>query len=180
MIGTGRALFAGMMIVGAIAPIMGCAGTASETAAAKSTATSKVAAQPWERDPYTRTSEILIDGAVVGYLVEYQEIPVGVQLERALPAGSYRIQGPRFDDIGFVTPRGDVRRFTPTGSDSLGIWPLEEGLRRFFGKSARAQLRPLPLPAPPKAAPAGDAPKAESGEAAPAGGEKKEGEAGGQ
>jgi hypothetical protein len=134
-----------------------------------------VAAQPWERDPFTRTSEILTDGAVVGYLVEYQAIPVGVLVERALPTGSYRIQGVHFEELGFVTPRGDVRRYVAGGSESLGVWRLDEGLRRFFGKSSRVQLKELAPLAPAKAAaPAKGEKKGEEGDA------KKDGDAGGE
>ena len=101
-------------------------------------------AQPWERDPYTRTSEVLIDGALVGYLVEYQAIPAGASADRAFPTGTYRIQDLRFEDVGYVTKNGDVRRFVKGGaSESLGNWRLEEGLRRFYGSSSRTVLREL-------------------------------------
>jgi hypothetical protein len=142
-------------------------------------------AQPWERDPYTRTSEIVIDGAVAGYLVEYQPIPDGTQVERALPTGSYRIEGKRFEPIGFVSPSGDVRRFVADGSESLGSWRLEEGLKLFFKTSSRVQLREL-RPAPPPKAPApkegsekGDG-KGDGKKEGEAGGEKKDGPAGGK
>ncbi|HET6162576.1 MAG TPA: hypothetical protein VFG37_02840 [Planctomycetota bacterium] len=125
-------------------------------------------AQPWERDPYTRTSEVLIDGALVGYLVEYQAIPAGASADRAFPTGTYRIQDLRFEDVGYVTKNGDVRRFVKGGaSESLGNWRLEEGLRRFYGSSSRTVLRELVPAPPPKPAAAdkdaGDAEKAEKG-----------------
>jgi len=138
-------------------------------------------AQPWERDPYTRTSEIVIDGAVAGYLVEYQPIPDGMQVERALPTGSYRIEGRKFEPIGFVSPRGDVRRFVADGSESLGSWRLEEGLKLFFKTSSRVQLREL-RPAPPPKAPAPKAgpDKGDGKKEGEAGGEKKDEPAGGK
>ena len=123
-------------------------------------------AQPWERDPYTRTSEVLIDGAVVGYLVEYQAIPAGASADRSFPTGTYRIQDLHFEDVGYVTKNGEVRRFVKGGaSESLGSWRLEEGLRRFYGASSRTVLRELqPAPPPKPAAPAKDAGEAEKPE----------------
>ena len=133
--------------------------------------------QPWERDPYTRTSEVLIDGALVGYVVEYQAIPAGASADRAFPTGTFRIQDLHFEDVGYVTKNGDVRRFVKGGaSESLGNWRLEEGLRRFYGSSSRTVLREL-VPAPPKplaaAKDAGEAEKPEEGKGAAAGTGKK-------
>jgi hypothetical protein len=135
-------------------------------------------AQPWERDPYTRTSEVLIDGALVGYLVEYQPIPAGASADRAFPTGTSRIQDLRFEDVGYITPRGDVRRFVKSGgSESLGVWRVEEGLRRFYGSSSRTVLRELQPAPPPKPLAAekdaGEGEKAEEGQDAGTGTGKK-------
>jgi hypothetical protein len=127
------------------------------------------AAQPYGRDPFTRTSQIEIDGKVVGYLVEYQPVPTAVDVQRNLPTGSYLIEDPRFEDVGFISPRGQFFRYLPnsTASTSLGAWPLEEGLRHFYGGGMRIRVTPIEPTAPKPAAPA----------AAPAKeGEKKEGE----
>jgi hypothetical protein len=113
----------------------------------------RAAAQPWGRDPFTRTSQIEIDGNRVGYLVEYLPIPPAVTVERSLPLGSYRIQAADFEDVGFITPRGEVRRFIEGGSTSLGTWSLEEGLLTFFAGERRVRLAPLePTPPKPRAA----------------------------
>ena len=120
---------------------------------------SAAASQPWERDPYTQTSTIEIDGNPVGYLVEYQPIPAGVDVQRVLPAGSYRIQAKDFEDIGFITKRGELRRYAPGGSTSLGTWSLEDGLLQFFHGERRVKLAVLE-PRPPKA-PAPATPPAE-------------------
>jgi hypothetical protein len=129
----------------------------------------RAAAQPWERDPYTQTSTVEIDGKPVGYVVEYQPIPAGVDVQRALPTGSYRIQGLGFEDLGFVTLHGDVCRYVDGGSESIGQWPLDQGLIRFFGNTGhRARLVALE-PTPPKSAAPPVAEKAEKKE----GGEEK-------
>ena len=135
-------------------------------------------AQPWERDPYTRTSEVLIDGALVGYVVEYQAIPAGASADRSFPTGTWRIQDLRFEDVGYVTKNGDVRRYVKGGtSESLGNWRLEEGLRRFYGSSSRTVLRELQPAPPPKPLAAekdaGEAEKPEEGKDAAAGTGKK-------
>lgn len=106
------------------------------------------AAQPWEIDPYTTTREIFVDGASVGYLVSYDAIPEGVELERDFPTGGARILDRRFEDIGFVSPRGLFFRHTtdPAGvrdTQALGYHPLEEGLRQYFGGRLRSQLMPF-------------------------------------
>ncbi len=128
------------------------------------------AAQPWEVVPYARTSEILVDGAPVGYLIEYQPIPTGITATRALPTGSYRIQGRDFEDVGFVSPRGEFHRHLKGGgSESLGNWNLETGLLRFFDGVRQVKLVPLE-PTPQKnlatTAPAEGAPAAEGDAAA--------------
>ena len=131
--------------------LLACSSSPKRPPAAPAAPETKIRAQPWERDPFTRTSEILVDGALVGYLVEYQAPPAGAAADRALPTGSYRIQDLRFEDVGFVSPRGEVRRYTKSGpSESLGFWPLEEGLRRFYGTSSRTVLRELEPAPPPK------------------------------
>lgn len=120
----------------------------------------RAAAQPWERDAFTRTFEIEIDGRVVGHLVEYQPIPAGVGIERALPTGSYRIQRLDFEDDGFISPRGGFWRLTAAGSESLGWWPLQEGLRVYFGGGQRVRLNALEpvTPKPAAAEPEADSP----------------------
>jgi len=148
--------------------LLGCSSEPENEPAPAAKVEPPLRAQPWERDPYTRTSEVLIDGALVGYLVEYQPIPAGASADRAFPTGTSRIQDLRFEDVGYVTPRGDVRRYVQGGSsESLGVWRLEEGLRRFYGSSSRTVLRELqPAPPPKPVAPgkdAGDAEKTEEG-----------------
>jgi hypothetical protein len=137
------------------------------------------AAQPWERDPYTRTSQIEIDGNPVGYLVEYQPIPAGSGVSRQLPTGSYRIQDRRLEDIGFISPRGDVRRYVAGGSESIGSWSLEEGILRFFGGGRRARFFEIePAVVKPAAPEPAKTEKAE-GEAGEEGEAKDEGAGGG-
>lgn len=155
--------------------VLGLAACASSGEGAPETASKEPAhlrAQPWERDAFTSTSEIVIDRKVVGYLVEYEPIPAGAQAERALPTGSYRIEGLKFELIGFISPSGDVRRLKADGSETLGNFRLEEGLKRFFASTTRVELRPL-QPAPPPKPPA----QKEGGEK---GDGKKEGEEGGE
>lgn len=158
-----------------------CAGTgekAPESPESQVKHDSHVKSDPWERDPFTRTSEIVIEKAVVGYLVEYQPIPAGEKVERDFPTGSYLIEGKKLELIGYVSPRGDVRRCVKDGSESIGVWSLEEGLKRFFQSDKRVELREL-RPSPPPKAPApkeGDEKKKEGEE----GGEKKDEPSGGK
>jgi hypothetical protein len=152
-----------------------CASSGERAPEAGSNHAAHLNAQPWERDACTRTSEIVIDGAVVGYLVEYRPIPAGMQVERALPTGSYKIEGKRFDLIGVVSPNGEVRRISAGASESLGNFRLEEGLKRFFGSSSRVELRELHPAPPPKPAPKEGPEKGDD-----KGDGKKEGEEGGE
>lgn len=113
------------------------------------------AAQPWEVDPYSRTEEIFVDGEPVGYLVSYDAIPDGLVLERAMPAGSARIQDREFEDVGFVSPRGLFFRHAAKGAQALGYHPLDEGLLLFFGGGRQVKLAALaPSARTPAAAPA--------------------------
>jgi len=142
----------------------GCSTPASPDSASRPGAPAQ-AAQPWGRDPFTRTSQIEIDGNLAGYLVSYEPIPAGVEAARALPTGSYRIQARDFEDVGFISPRGEVRRHAASGSVSLGTWDLESGLLLFFGGGQRVRLaaiepaparRPVAATAPEAGAEAGD------------------------
>jgi hypothetical protein len=103
-----------------------------------------------------------------------------VDATRALPTGSYRIQGLDFEDVGFISPRGQVFRYVAGGSVSLGTWSLEEGLRVFFHGGGRVrwiELQPT-APRPPKAP---TAPKEGEGEEpAKEGGGEPEGGSGGR
>ena len=152
-----------VLVVASLLAVAACSGPGGTEPG--TTAHPSDVAQPWGREPYTRTSEIEIDGKLVGYLVEYQPIPAAVDVERRFPTGSYRIQGLDFDDVGFITPRGAVYRHVQGGSTSLGSWPLEEGLRAFYGGGARIRLVPL-APAPPRkpAAPAAEPKEGSEGE----------------
>jgi hypothetical protein len=77
----------------------------------------------------------------LGYLLSYEEIPPRVDVRRALPTGSYRIQDLEFRDVGFITLSGEVFRHTlPDGSESLGHADLIPGLTRFFDAPAPVQL----------------------------------------
>ncbi len=129
--------------------LLACSGAPAKPPVAAAKAEPPLNAQPWERDPFTRTSEVLIDGALVGYVVDYQPLPAGSLIERRLPTGTWLIQDLRFENVGFVSPRGDVRRYVKDGStESLGVWRFEEGLRRFYDTPNRVVLREL-APAPP-------------------------------
>ncbi len=112
----------------------------SATNAADDDQAPRAAAQPWEVDPYSRTEEIFVDGTAVGYLVSYDAIPDGTVLQRAMPTGSYRIQDRRFEDVGFISPRGLVFRHSADGAQALGFHPLEEGLLNFFGGRRQVKL----------------------------------------
>lgn len=133
------------------------------------------AAQPWEVDPYSRTEEIFVDGEPVGYLVSYDAIPDGLVLERAMPAGSARIQDREFEDVGFVSPRGLFFRHAAKGAEALGYHPLDEGLRLFFGGGRQLKLAAL-APSAPKATAAPAEGSAELAEEGAEGGDEEDGE----
>lgn len=99
------------------------------------------------REPYTRTFEIEVAGEPVGYLVSYEEVPLHAQdqVVRRLPTGSHRILSPDFLDVGFLTPGGDVRRYTGTGSSvSMGVRAdVREGLSLFYDGRRPVVLKPL-------------------------------------
>lgn len=86
------------------------------------------------------------NGVHVGYLVSYGAIPIHAQGEvaRRLPTGSHRIQGVDFEELGYVTPDGEVCRYTTPGeSESVGFRDnLNDGLAIFFG-GATVNLRPI-------------------------------------
>jgi hypothetical protein len=124
----------------------------AESAAAGLAPSVESSARARGREPFTRTSEIEIDGERVGYLVEYLPIPAAVDAERALPTGSYRIQAADFEDVGFMSPRGELYRFRGTESVALGHWSRDTGLLTFFGGGRRIVLRPLE-PSPRRPAP---------------------------
>ena len=129
--------------------LLACSGAPTHPPAPAAANEPALRAQPWERDAFTRTSEVVIDGTLTGYVVEYQAPPTGAVVDRSLPTGTWLIQDLRFENVGFVTPRGEVRRFARDGSsETLGVWRLEEGLRRFYGATNRAVLKELE-PAPP-------------------------------
>ena len=167
---------AGLALLAALASLMhGCAGTA---ASAERLGPAD-ASQPWGRDPFTLTHTILVDGGQTGYLVEYQPTPVAVDVQRSLPTGSYRILDLHFEDVGFISPRGETWRHGAHGPLSLGNWSLKEGLARFFdrpdGHVKLIALAPTPQSAPATAL----APAPDQGEAAPTDGSAAASEASG-
>jgi hypothetical protein len=119
--------------------LTGCA--ANSEAGERNGKTAALAVQPWEIDPYTHTDQIIVDGAVVGYLVTYDALPDGSGIERVFPAGGRRILDTRFEDIGYVSPRGLFGRLGRKGAvDELGHHELNAGLARFFGGAMQATL----------------------------------------
>ncbi len=95
------------------------------------------------REPFTRYFEIEVDGEVRGYLLSYPAPPSHFEGTRSLPDGSHRIQNLGFEDIGFISPLGEVRRHTRDGvSEAVGRHELVEGLAAFYDSSS-VTLRPL-------------------------------------
>jgi len=96
-------------------------------------------------EAYTTTRTVLVGGEERGYLVSYDPVPLHAQgeVQRSLPEGTHRILDPEFHDVGFITPRFEVRRYDEHGgSVALGAChSLEEGLGMFFGGAA--SLAPL-------------------------------------
>ena len=151
----------------AAAQLHGCA--AGTDAAERAGRSAGLAVQPWEIDPYTHTEQIIVDGNAVGYLVTYDALPAGMEIERIFPAGGRRILAARFEDVGYVTPRGLFGRHGARGAvEELGYHELNSGLIQFFGGAAQAKLVAFGGDAPKKLAPAaaGDGEAATDGEAA--------------
>ena len=144
-----QAVLAGLSVLAALSVLASC-GTSGDVPQESARPAKLDAAHPWGRDPFTRTSEVQIAGKTVGYLVEYQPIPAGEIVDRSLPTGSYRIQDREFEDVGFISPRGEISKLTNGGSRSIGFWKLDEGLLVFFGGSGVLLITPLE-PMPPRA-----------------------------
>ncbi len=108
------------------------------------------AASPAAREPireaFTQAFALERSGVPVGYLIRYEPLPTHADLDRSLPTGTIRILDPGFVDVGYITPRGDVRRFEAYGeSVSLGHHELEEGLFVFFGEKGPVRMRSISL-----------------------------------
>ena len=100
-----------------------------------------------EREPFTTHYRIAAEGEIVGYLVAYDSIPFHAQgtISRSLPSGSSRILGMDWQDTGYITPTGEVRRHVYQGaSAAIGVRTrVEDGLSLFFDGARPIELLPF-------------------------------------
>jgi hypothetical protein len=93
------------------------------------------------REPFTEYFEVSVDGVTQGYLLRYNPIPLHSDVTRSLPTGTHRVFDARFEEVGFVSPRGEWRRHGDGGiSDAVGSFDLRQGVQEFFGLLGRVRI----------------------------------------
>jgi hypothetical protein len=93
---------------------------------------------------YTRMLEVRVvdDITIVAYLVEFEDLPIGVIDERPFPIGTALVQDVKLNTVGFLTPGGEAFRFDDDGaSHSLGHGSRHELVARVLGTSAHVRFR---------------------------------------
>lgn len=102
-------------------------------------------------EPFTHTSRILVNGKHVGYLVQYDAVPVYEKSERSYATGSALIEDLDFHRVGFVTPSGGLWRVsagaTPGSaySDFIKEGELQRVLPFFFDPTGAASVKLEPI-----------------------------------
>lgn len=60
---------------------------------------------------YTTTKAVHAEGSVIGYLLIYDEVPVTSDEPRYTPPGTIFIKDLNFNNVGFISPKGQLYRF---------------------------------------------------------------------
>jgi hypothetical protein len=87
---------------------------------------------------YSTTQAIIVDGERKGFLCTYEELPDTAGVKRDAPAGTAFIQDLDFNNLGFISPKGELWRFGP-GNRPEKVHQAEiiENLAVFYGVSER-------------------------------------------
>ena len=94
---------------------------------------------------HTTTRGIFIDGGLSGYILVFNEVPVGVDAKQITPARTTFIQNLDFENIGFITPAGKLFRFREA-KEPVAVYQgsLEENLAAFYElKNAKIVVRDI-------------------------------------
>lgn len=94
------------------------------------------AAARTERQFRNLQSATLNDRTIAGYVETTHVRPKG----SVDPVIEYTIYTPQFDRVGLITESGEVFRSKGADLESLGHYPLEEGVRRLLRAPSRVQL----------------------------------------
>ncbi|MDG2148385.1 MAG: hypothetical protein P8N09_02560 [Planctomycetota bacterium] len=98
------------------------------------------------KNAYTLLVEVRADDDIdiSGYLVEFEELPVGIVDRRPYPVGTILVQDIDLNTIGFLTPGGHAFRFDDEGrSHSLGYGHQNKLVARVLNTSADLRFRPV-------------------------------------
>ena len=94
------------------------------------------------RDAWTTYFQVKDGAKVVGYVMRYDDPPVGAFVEGRAPTGTLLVEDSDFTRIGFVTNAGKAFRFRGKDTEELGVATIEEHLPTYFGKQG-LRLEPL-------------------------------------
>jgi hypothetical protein len=61
--------------------------------------------------PYTTVQSIHVGEQLKGYLLSYESIPSHASMNRTIPAGTVFIKDLDFNNLGFITPKGELWRY---------------------------------------------------------------------
>ena len=94
------------------------------------------------RESWTTYFQVKDGAKVVGYLMRYDDPPVGTVVSGRAPTGTLLVEDNEFSRIGFVTSAGKAFRFRGTETEELGIATIEQHLPAYFGKQG-LRIEPL-------------------------------------
>lgn len=93
---------------------------------------------------YTQTFEVRWGDELAGYLVEVLPTPAGIPDARAFQPGTYLIEGPDLELLGFISPHGTTYRFDAEGAArTVGWGSRDQGIAAFFGRNGPPRLVPV-------------------------------------
>jgi len=124
-----------LMLVGIL--VIGLAGCAAQDKAACPAPAPDAPAS--DASAYTTTRAIHVDGQLKGFLCTYEAIPITAGISPKAPAGSTFIKDLEFNNLGFITPKGELWRFGPGNiPEKVHQAGLIENLAVFFGTPERS------------------------------------------
>ena len=94
------------------------------------------------REPFTTYLKVTRDGVTVGYVVRFDPIPEGVQIDGESREGTMLVENSKFERIGFITRFGKGYMYEGADSREVGQGTLEYLLPAFFGERGTLEASP--------------------------------------
>ncbi|MFH0944849.1 MAG: hypothetical protein V2A76_06595 [Planctomycetota bacterium] len=95
------------------------------------------------REPFTTYLKVTRDGVTVGYMVRFDPLPEGSDIDADGREGTLLVENSRFERIGFITRLGKGYLHEGADSKEVGQGTLEKLLPAFFGERGTLEVSPL-------------------------------------